>query len=409
MCMLMASCAGSESNEPAGSANDFETISEVNFTRAESDQNVGLNKFGFKFLNEAAIYANSKDLGNFSISPVSASICLSMLANATDDATSATIREALGCSNLEELNTVCRKLKQFLPDGSNGSYISLANSIWHTSELTPDQGFVTRMSDNFNADIKGAEMHTMQTMNDINSWCSRNTNGKIPEVLYDPLEKGTLLFLANAIYFQGGWEKTFDKKDTRNEIFNGAKNIGKVDMMHQNDFFNYYSTPEWSSLTIPYKGANRMIVILPAENGDIMNVAANFSYDDFVNICSYSERASTDLAMPKFETGGEIACNDILTNLGMSLHAKDLSGIWSGMAEDTSSVINVRQFTKVQNDEKGTVAAGVTTAGLVGADSPEEQQYKKIKFSIDRPFIYLIYNFKTNSIVMAGLYSEPGK
>lgn len=74
----------------------------------------------------------------------------------------------------------------------------------------------------------------------INNWVSRNTEGKIQELLpcgsVSPLTK---LALVNAIYFRGQWRDTFDNENTDEMPFNiNQKEQVPVQMMFQESTFN---------------------------------------------------------------------------------------------------------------------------------------------------------------------------
>ena len=62
------------------------------------------------------------------------------------------------------------------------------------------------------------------------------------------------------------------------------------------------------------------------------------------------------------------------------------------------------QKTSISTDEIGTVAAAVSSANdMLTSNCPT----KTIDFTLDRPFIYLIRNTKTGSIIMMGQYTQP--
>ena len=55
----------------------------------------------------------------------------------------------------------------------------------------------------------------------INNWTAKKTNDKIKDLLdVSALDSDTKLVLVNAVYFLAQWNKTFNEKSTKKDIFN---------------------------------------------------------------------------------------------------------------------------------------------------------------------------------------------
>ena len=128
--ILLAGCSGDEPVQ--GPAVKYETVPTFDLSRSEASSNDGLNSFGMKFFNEVSKSDNPLIGHNFSISPTSMSLCVSMIANACDKSTEQSIVDLMDCENLEDVNSLSKKIMQFLPDKINKSVLSLANSVWHS-------------------------------------------------------------------------------------------------------------------------------------------------------------------------------------------------------------------------------------------------------------------------------------
>ena len=94
--------------------------------------------------------------------------------------------------------------------------VELANAVF--TKFKPVDTFI-KMINQYNA-----EMQTLQSAEQINTWCNEKTKGKINKII-DTLTPNDLMVLINAIYFKGKWEKSFDKNMTYKNIFN---NFGKT-------------------------------------------------------------------------------------------------------------------------------------------------------------------------------------
>lgn len=184
-----------------------------------------------------------------SVSPVSVSICLAMVANAVDDANAQAIAKALGYSDLQALNELCAKLLTYLPDSRQGAELLLANSLWYHLIYNISDPYTNLLKETFGAEITGADFGAPATVDLINKWCSDNTNGKIDQ-LTDELN-GDVCWI-NALYFAGMWDTPFDKSLTHKAPFNTPDGVKEVDMMHRDMLCNYTKTDVYHSVSISF-------------------------------------------------------------------------------------------------------------------------------------------------------------
>ena len=79
----------------------------------------------------------------------------------------------------------------------------------------------------------------------------------------DPSIRMTLL---NAVYFKAAWVNAFEKELTDKQIFHGKEGDISVDMMHQQDHFEYAENDEYQMIRLPYHGGCEMTVYLPKDS-----------------------------------------------------------------------------------------------------------------------------------------------
>jgi serpin B len=112
-----------------------------------------------------------------------------------------------------------------------------------------------------------------------------------------------------------------------------------------------------------------------------------------------------NLRMPKFKYESEFELKDTLSQLGMPEAFDPNYADFSGMNGNRELYIQEgyhKGFISV--DEKGTEAAAATAVviTLSSAETP-------LNVTIDRPFIYLIRDIKTNAILFMGRVMNPGQ
>lgn len=152
-------------------------------------------------------------------------------------------------------------------------------------------------------------------------------------------------------------------------------------------------------LSIPFRGKNKMTLLLPNEEMTATDVAKQLNMQDFNRCLSSSEYVLATLSMPKFKCETEIDITDILTLLGLP-DSMPLTKM------GVNSYINpiVKQKNVTQIDEEGAVVANVT--GVSGDSSTYLLITEKISISFDRPFVFFIHNYKTGTILISGIINN---
>ena len=211
------------------------------------------------------------------------------------------------------------------------------------------------------------------------------------------------MYLLNAIYFKGIWTSEFKKSNTHQKTFtleDGA--TVNVDMMSQTDMFKYNDDEYLQLLELPYgNSAFSMLVLLPKEDEKIIDIV------DALSNSGYWEELKTglrehevELYLPKFKTEYSKKLNKVLSDMGMGLAFSDEAN-FSGMSDRSAKIDFVKQDTYISVDEVGTEAAAVTTVGIVMTSMPAQPQ--KVVFNANKPFVYVIQENTTGSILFMGI------
>lgn len=360
------------------------------------------NDFGFSLFN--AVNNNSKG-ENIFISPFSISAALAMTLNGARDETNVEMTETLKYSgwNKDSLNTAFRDLLQLLPDLDKKVKINNANSIWYRTgfEVLPD--FLDVNKNFFNAEVRDKDFSNPNSVIEINKWIEDKTEGKIRDVL-KTLDPQAVMLLINAIYFKAQWKNEFDKKETKTEKFyleNG--NQLNVSMMHASKMkLPYYQSSKFSMIDLPYSDSvYTMSILLPNINHGVDEIINDLNIVNWENIQDKMFNTEIDVAIPKFKLEYKTSLKSILPNLGMKLafnpDAADFSGI-NGLKNLFIDDVIHQSFVEV--DEAGTEAAAATV--VIISDSSVGNV-----FYANRPFVFLIRDNKTKSILFIGKMTNP--
>jgi len=260
----------------------------------------------------------------------------------------------------------------------------------------------------FNAMVSGLNFNDPASVRIINNWVKQNTNGKIEKIL-DSIEPDAVMFLINAIYFNGTWKYEFDKNHTDMDEFN-LLNEEKIntEMMVQTNDYNYYSDNDLQAIELPYGDGNfNMIVLLPNEDIDINEFAEGINEENLkVWINNLSKQKGT-LWLPKFKIEYERELKDYLVSLGMGVafdsYLADFSNLYKGPEQLWIGRVFHKTFVEV--DEEGTEAAAVTLVGIIRTtDSGGDHGFM---MKVNRPFIFLIREKNSDCILFMGKIINP--
>ena len=368
----------------------------------KSDQQFAFEFFANVFNEEAA----DKD-DNFMVSPLSLSMALAMTWNGADGETKQAMQKVLrldGYSD-EEVNEYYKKLREALLKTDPSTKLAIANSIWTNKNVVIDSDFIKVNQDYFNSVVKSVDFADSKTVNELNQWAAENTNNLIDHVI-DETDPMALMYLMNAIYFKGVWTSEFDAKNTTKKPFfymNGkSKN---VDMMHQKTDFNYTENQLLQMVELPYGNqAFSMLVLLPKEAKTLADIISDLQKgDSWTALASGLRKSEVDLYLPKFKTEYSKRLNDALINMGMGIAFDPSRADFSRMSDHDAFISFVDQFTYISTDEVGTEAAAVT---VVGIELTSYQPPRTVTFNANRPFIYIIQENSTGSILFMGAVKD---
>ena len=355
--------------------------------------------FGFKLLMD--LQERQPD-ANIMISPLSISIALTMTYNGAAGETQRAMAEVLEIEGLgiDTVNRSNATLRNSLENTDPKVEIAIANSIWSRQGVEFNPSFLERNREFFEAEIGSLNFNDPLALQVINGWVETNTNGKIKQIV-QRINPGTLIFLINAIYFKGSWQKEFDKSATRDGIFHlsdGGKK--RVQMMYRKGAYPHFRGENFEAARLPYgDGKVSMYVFLPNRDSNLNDFIEQLKPENWSSWISQFQEVTDDseMILPRFELEYEVKLNDALTALGMGIafgNGADFSGMGTQLF-----ISEVRHKTIIEVNEEGTEAAAVTA--VVGVKSLPPA------FRVDRPFFFAIHDDRTQTMLFMGIVTEP--
>ena len=393
------SCSKNENSEP-----DL-TPKNITLTAMAPQAIESSNEFGLELFTKVAESENK----NLMLSPLSASTALTMLLNGCGGDTYTQLQGALkypAGMTISDINEAYKSLVEQLLNADPKVKLALANAIFYRNGFVVKDPFLNVMNNDYKAYIKGLDFSAPSALTTINKWASDNTNGKIPEVLQE-ISAQAVMFIMNALYFNGDWSYQFDKSLTQERPFypDGGSSVN-VSTMNGEVGSKIVSGNGFKVIEMPYGRTNfTMIVIVP--DGTLGTFYPSFTNESWNQITSnldqMTEFGKANVFMPKFKFSYEKYLNDQLQSMGMVDAFIPFQADLSSISDASIYVSFVKQNTFVEVDEEGTEAAAVTTIGIEVTSFPPQPT----QFVIDKSFIFAIRERTTNTLMFIGQVVSP--
>ncbi len=346
-------------------------------------------------------------------SPYSISLALAMAYVGARGETEAEMARALRFADQSQLNPAFNALDQALRNrGQNLKEnerfrLNIANATWGQKDFAFQSAYLDALAQYYASglrivDFKQSAEAARQT---INQWVEQQTEDKIKDLLpQGSLDAMTRMVLTNAIYFNAAWMQQFRPESTRDGPFNKLDGSQvTVPMMRQTASLRYTSGAGYQAVELPYVGGEMSMLILLPDAGAFARWAQALDAESLAAIVDGLDHQRIELRMPRFTYESKFALKDALQQLGMRqafTTEADLSGM-TGKPELFISDVFHKAFVAV--DEEGTEAAAAT-AVVVGATAMPAEP---IPVTVDRPFVYLIRDVATGSVLFLGHVVNP--
>lgn len=367
------------------------------------------NAFAIKWLTRMW---KANEGANMCLSPFSASLALTAIANGADGNTLAQMQEVLGLAVFEQEsgqeagNGYYRYLVPALKKVDRTVDLNIANAVWIRKGFPVKESFINRMKESFDSQVEQLPFDDA-ALRIINQWCATQTHNRIPKIL-DQIDPYDRLFLTNAVYFKGLWNAPFDKKASTKGNFTNAKGqVQQVVQMYQQSEFPLF-VDENNALAVaelPYgNGAFSMIVVLPHSPKALGKVLQDLDPTVWNDWMVSLRPATLNVRLPRFTM--EYSTKDmmipVLQQMGVVDAFNGTTADFSRLTPEPNVYIGlVKQNTFIQVDEAGTEAAAVTIVGLkLESAGPSGPPYD---FNVNRPFLYAIKEKSTGVILFMGV------
>jgi serpin B len=294
-----------------------------------------------------------------------------------------------------------------------------ANRLWGQKDVVIKQPFQDAALKYFGAGLEPVDFKNDAegAVKKINGWIEQLTAGRIKDMVPpDAVGPLTFLLLTNAVYFKGDWDEPFDPKMTRPQPFHvPGKKETQVPMMHlQGKEFPYAAVDGTRILEMSYEGGEISMVILLPETGaegapsagapgasskSLEELEAKLTKENLEKWLAALRKTEIFVHVPRFTLRWKSMVKDALETMGMREAFKETAD-FGGMSDMKPWFITgVIHEAFVEVNEKGTEAAAATAVAAEGG--------KPIEFIADHPFVFIIKENRTDTILFMGRVVDP--
>ncbi len=374
------------------------------------------NQFALELYSEISLKP-----GNIILSPFSISSALAMTYAGARSETEKQMSNVMHFAMNQDLfHNDYRQLSDNIEqlDNEKGIEINIANSLWAQKNYSFLDKFLKLTKKYYSAGLQFVDFvkETEKSRKLINQWVEKETKQKIKDLLLPgTIDQSTVLVLTNAIYFYGIWENKFDTKNTYKSFFyKDDKTKVETSFMKQSDKFNYYEDNTLQALELPYSNNSlSMVIMLPAlpltpsqreveqTYESINKFEKLLTYEMYNNIISGFRKRKVNVSVPKFKITSQFDLEEKLSQMGMP-DAFSSSADFSGMTGKKDLHIDkVVHKAFIEVNEEGTEAAAATAVIMTKSAAIA------VTFKADHPYVFIIKDNNTESILFIGRVAEP--
>ncbi|KAH9522930.1 hypothetical protein DERF_006484 [Dermatophagoides farinae] len=316
----------------------------------------------------------------------------------------------------KDLKMIANNKNKTNGSGVGSTLVSSANKLYIDDRIPLNDCFERIFHDEI--EIKPFSSQPDQCVQEINSWVSDQTKGKINDLIAPgTITPMTRIMMVNAIYFKSFWAQQFDSSRTKRQLFyvNHDEHL-EVDMMTMDSASIMFGLSESLGVTaveIPYSNPDySMLIMLPDQSRSLDTLIRDLSLPKLQELFDQMYDDEVMLMIPRFHAEQEFELAGALFSLGIKKlfdpRYANLAMIFAGKSNQTSSSNKIALDSVVHKsfiavNEEGTEAAAATAMIFARSGRPAFPT----EFIANRPFLYMIRDVSTNMILFLGTVRRP--
>ncbi|OLT55150.1 hypothetical protein BJF88_07790 [Cellulosimicrobium sp. CUA-896] len=357
--------------------------------------------------------------GNVVVSPASAVVALSMLAEGAREETAASLDEALGAVGPERTAAVGALLAALQEHDGNPAAVQaaelpeeplahLANQVVVDDQAAIHDTYLEALGAGYGAGVLRTDLGTDAGLAPLSDWARYHTGGLVERSAIEP-DPDLRLVLQNATLFAARWEEPFEESETGPQPFVlGSGEEVQAEALRQTNDARYAEVDGWRAVRLPYVEAFHADVLLPPPGTDPASITAE-QHAALREALDAAAPVPVDLTMPTLDVPAESPTDlrPALTDLGLGrlLGLPTLPDL-SGISDQGLVVSQAWQQSVLQVDAEGTVAAAVTEIGVT-EEAAAIDVLEPVVLRVDRPYVFSVAHSDTGWTLFTSAIRDP--
>ncbi|TNN62505.1 Serpin H1 [Liparis tanakae] len=361
-------------------------------------------KLAFKLYQNMA---KEKGLENILISPVVVASSLGLVALGGKASTASQVKTLLNAAKVkdEQLHSGLAELLTEVSDPKTRNVTwKISNRLYGPSSVTFVENFIKSSKKHYNCDhFKINFRDKKSVVSSINEWAAKSTDGKLPEVMKD-VEQTDGAMIVNAMFFKPHWDEQFHHKmvDSRGFMLPNSYTIS-VQMMHRTGLYGFYSdkTNKLTLLSMPLAHKKSTVLfILPHQVEPLQRLEKMLTKKQLDAWMGKLQQTAVAVSLPKVSMEVSHDLQKHLGVLGLTEAVNKSKADLSRMSGKKDLYLaSVFHASAMEWDTDG----NEMDMSILGTDTLKNPKL----FYADHPFIFIVKDQKTNSILFIGRMVRP--
>ncbi|XP_075876039.1 serpin H1a [Nelusetta ayraudi] len=351
--------------------------------------------------------AKDKSIENILFSPVVVASSLGLVALGGKASTVSQVKTLLNAEKVkdEQLHSGLAELLTEVTDTKARNVTwKIGSRLYGPSSVTFVDDFVKNSKKHYNCDQSKINFRDKKSaVTSINEWAAKSTGGKLPEVTRD-VGKTDGAMIINAMFFKTHWDERFHQTMVDNRGFMVSRGYTvSVQMMHRTGLFEFYDDKanKLTILSMPLAHKKSSVVfILPYNVETLATLETSLSKKQLDTWMGKLQTTAVAVSLPKVSMEVSHELQKHLKELGLTeavdKSKADLSNI---TGKKDLYLSNVFHASALEWDTDG----NEIDVSIFGTDKLKSPKL----FYADHPFIFLVKDQKTNSLLFIGRMVRP--
>ncbi|KAM8918589.1 heparin cofactor 2 [Lycaon pictus] len=367
-------------------------------------------KFAFNLYRALKEQAHSTD--NIFIAPVGISTAMGMISFGLQGETYEQVHSILhfkdfvNASSKYEIMTIhnlFRKLTHRLFRRNFGYTLRSVNDLYVQKQFPILDDFKRKVREYYFAEAQEADFSDPAFISKTNNHILKLTKGLIKDAL-ENIDPATQMMILNCIYFKGSWVNKFPVEMTHNHNFRlNEREAVKVSMMQTKGNFLAANDQELDCdiLQLEYVGGISMLIVVPHKLSGMKTLEAQLTPQVVERWQKSMTNRTREVLLPKFKLEKNYNLVEALKSMGVTA-LFDKESNMTGISDHRITIDLFKHQGTITVNEEGTQAAAVTTVGFMPLST-------QVRFTVDRPFLFLVYEHRTSCLLFMGRVANPTK